>query len=65
MTKNVEDCTHLVVLNLWRTMKLLEGIALGKNIVSPDWITDGYRNGLIPGCFHDVNADFFTMGISH
>ncbi|VDD95498.1 unnamed protein product [Enterobius vermicularis] len=48
VTKNVEDCTHLVVLNLWRTMKLLEGIALGKNIVSPDWITDGYRNGLIP-----------------
>uniref|UniRef100_A0A0N5ANA8 PAX-interacting protein 1 n=1 Tax=Syphacia muris TaxID=451379 RepID=A0A0N5ANA8_9BILA len=48
VTKNVGECTHLVVVNLWRTMKLLQGIALGKNIVSANWIIDGYRNGLIP-----------------
>uniref|UniRef100_A0A183EFA8 PAX-interacting protein 1 n=1 Tax=Gongylonema pulchrum TaxID=637853 RepID=A0A183EFA8_9BILA len=46
--KNVQDCSHLVVLNLWRTMKLLEAVALGKNVVGPNWVTDGYRCRVIP-----------------
>ena len=29
-------------------MELLEAVVLGKNIVGPEWIIDGYRNGLIP-----------------
>ncbi|KHN81189.1 PAX-interacting protein 1 [Toxocara canis] len=48
VTDNVSECTHLVVLNLWRTMKLLEAIALGKNVVGANWITDGYRCRVIP-----------------
>uniref|UniRef100_A0A915PVT9 PAX-interacting protein 1 n=1 Tax=Setaria digitata TaxID=48799 RepID=A0A915PVT9_9BILA len=48
ITDKVPECTHLVVVNLWRTLKLLEAIALGKNVVGPDWITDGYRCHIIP-----------------
>ncbi|VDK50838.1 unnamed protein product, partial [Anisakis simplex] len=48
VTDCVSECTHLVVLNLWRTMKLLEAIALGKNIVGANWVTDGYRYRVIP-----------------
>ncbi|KAK6108364.1 BRCA1 C Terminus (BRCT) domain family protein [Brugia pahangi] len=47
-TEKVQECTHLVVLNLWRTLKLLEAIALGKNIVGPNWVSDGYRCRVIP-----------------
>ncbi|VDK61402.1 unnamed protein product [Onchocerca ochengi] len=47
-TEKVQECTHLVVLNLWRTLKLLEAIALGKNVVGPNWVTDGYRCRDIP-----------------
>ncbi|CAB3409515.1 unnamed protein product [Caenorhabditis bovis] len=41
----VRDCTHLVLINGRRSLKLLEGISLGKNIISPEWIIDGYKNG--------------------
>uniref|UniRef100_A0A914R219 PAX-interacting protein 1 n=1 Tax=Parascaris equorum TaxID=6256 RepID=A0A914R219_PAREQ len=42
VTDNVSECTHLVVLNLWRTMKLLEAIALGKNVVGANWFVLPY-----------------------
>lgn len=55
------ECTHLVALNLWRTMKLLQAIALGKNVVGPNWITDGYRYRTIPGLLFFFTKHFLCQ----
>jgi len=39
---SVNECTHLVVPNLERSLKLLEALALGKDVVSPQWIQQSY-----------------------
>ncbi|VDN01830.1 unnamed protein product [Thelazia callipaeda] len=51
VTQNVSECTHLVVLNLWRTFELLVGVALGKNIVGFNWVNDGYRYRYFPDTY--------------
>ncbi|VDN54391.1 unnamed protein product [Dracunculus medinensis] len=61
ITDSVMECTHLVALNLWRTMKLLQAIALGKNVVGPNWITDGYRYRTIPGLLFFFTKHFLCQ----
>ncbi|XP_003381260.1 putative BRCA1 domain protein [Trichinella spiralis] len=39
----VSECTHLITADLKRTRKLLEGISLGRYIVSPIWIRQSYK----------------------
>uniref|UniRef100_A0A915EG50 PAX-interacting protein 1 n=1 Tax=Ditylenchus dipsaci TaxID=166011 RepID=A0A915EG50_9BILA len=39
---SVSDCTHLVVPSLERSVKLVEAIGGGKNVVSVDWILQSY-----------------------
>ncbi|CDW54594.1 zf-Apc11 and PTCB-BRCT and BRCT domain containing protein [Trichuris trichiura] len=40
---SVLDCTHLVTVDLKRTRKLLEGIALGRYILTPQWVRQSYK----------------------
>lgn len=49
VSENVSECTHLVAVQEQRSERLLEAIALGKNIVIPHWIIHGYECGFFMG----------------
>lgn len=42
ISDSVEECTHFITPSLERTAKLVEAIARGKNIVSPNWIIQSF-----------------------
>ncbi|KAK0398945.1 hypothetical protein QR680_002824 [Steinernema hermaphroditum] len=42
ITMDVEKCTHFVCVSLFRTVELMKAIALGKNVVSHNFIVYGY-----------------------
>ncbi|CAD6200073.1 unnamed protein product [Caenorhabditis auriculariae] len=41
-TENLAECTHLVMVSGRRSIRLMEGILMGKNIVSADWIIHSF-----------------------
>ncbi|KAF2075873.1 hypothetical protein CYY_002809 [Polysphondylium violaceum] len=45
MAESVRDCTHLICDELKRSKKVLESIALGKIIVTSQWIQDSKKAG--------------------
>lgn len=47
--RSVEECTHLVVPNARRTVRLMEALALGKNIVGVNWVLVSYENQMWMG----------------
>uniref|UniRef100_A0A914CNJ2 PAX-interacting protein 1 n=1 Tax=Acrobeloides nanus TaxID=290746 RepID=A0A914CNJ2_9BILA len=42
VSESVSECSHFVVPSLERTIPLIEAIAQGKSIVSPNWILQSY-----------------------
>ncbi|VDP24611.1 unnamed protein product [Soboliphyme baturini] len=46
---HVSECTHLIASDLKRTKKLLEGISLGRFIVTPSWIRQSYEQRKLIG----------------
>uniref|UniRef100_A0A914XLS9 PAX-interacting protein 1 n=1 Tax=Plectus sambesii TaxID=2011161 RepID=A0A914XLS9_9BILA len=45
VTGKVSEASHVIGLDLSRTVKLLEAIALGKFVVSPAWVLHSYKQG--------------------
>lgn len=39
---SVAECSHFVVPSLEPTAKLVEALALGKNVVSPSWVQNSF-----------------------
>lgn len=52
VTENISEATHLVSALGTRSDKILEAIALGKNIVHPFWIIHGFECGHFMGEFY-------------
>ncbi|KAI1706432.1 regulator of ty1 transposition protein BRCT domain-containing protein [Ditylenchus destructor] len=60
VAESVEQCTHFVVPNLERTAKLVEALALGKAVISPEWIQNCFSLLKIVDAY-----DFFVRDIEN